>query len=117
MSLQALSELSPVLVVCLPELRERRCRQMLQDVAAARASIEGAGTRLALVHMGTATEADAELARHDLQYVARIADPERRLYAFFDLRTERKGLLRRTERQTPGVFLVSDGNHYPQQLP
>ncbi len=108
MSLQVLSELSPVLVVCLPALGERSCRQMLQDLAKARVSIEFAGTRLALVHMGSDAEAAAELARHDLQYTARISDPKRQLYAFFELGTKRKGLLRRGERQLPGVFLLSN---------
>ncbi len=108
MSLQVLSELSPVLVVCLPALGERGCREMLKDVAASREAIEGAGTRLAMVHMGNEAEAAAEFARHDMQYVARIADPQRRLYAFFELGTEPKGLLRRGERQLPGVFLLSN---------
>jgi peroxiredoxin len=109
MSLQVLSELSPVLVVCLPTLGERRCREMLKDVAASREAIERAGTRLAMVHMGSEAEAAAELARHDLQYTARISDPKRQLYAFFELGTKRKGLLRRSEKQMPGAFLLSMG--------
>ena len=59
--------------------------------------------------MESDAEADAELARHDLQYTARISDPERQLYAFFELETERKGLLRRAIRQLPGTFLLSKG--------
>ena len=109
MSLQALSDLSPVLVVCLPALNERRCREMLKDVAASRESIEENGTRLAIVHMACDADAAAEFARHDLQYVARVSDPDRELYAFFELGTERKSLLRRAHRQLPGAFLVSNG--------
>jgi hypothetical protein len=105
LSLKTLSELSPVLVVCLPELQGAWCRRMLEDLAAQRPSIEEAGTRLVLVHM--AGDPDQALRPHDLSYVARIADPERKLYRRFGLE-ERPRLLRDPE-QLPGVFLLEDG--------
>ncbi len=105
MTLKALSELSPVLVVCLPELQGGWCRRMLQDLAEQRKSIEETGTRLVLVHM--AGDPHPALKPHDLAYVARIADPERKLYRRFGLE-ERPRLLRDPE-QLPGVFLLEDG--------
>ena len=86
MSLHALSDLSPVLVVCLPALGTVFCQEMAHDLSAARPAIEGKGTRLVLVHMGTDEEAAARLAVHDLAYVARIADPEGKLYDHFELK-------------------------------
>jgi hypothetical protein len=105
MSLKALADLGPVLVVCLPELSGGWCRRMLRDLAAQRVAIEEAGTRLVLVH--PAGDADAALRPHDLGYVARIADPERKLYRRFGLE-ERTRLLRAPE-QLPGVFLLEGG--------
>ena len=105
MSLKTLSELAPTLVVCLQELGGGWCRRMLQDLAAQRADIEQSGTRLVLVHM--AGDADAALRPHDLGFVARIADPDRKLYRRFGLE-ERPRMLRAPE-QLPGVFRLEDG--------
>jgi len=105
MSLKTLSELSPVLVVCLPELQGGWCRRMLQDLAAQRKAIEESGTRLVLVHM--AGDADAALRPHDLGFGARIADPDRTLYRRFGL--EERPRMLRTPEQLPGVFRLEDG--------
>jgi len=101
MSLDALSRLGPLLVVCLPDRGERG---LLAEVAAHRGAIERSGVRLALVHPA---EAPPELPEA-LRYVARVADPALGLYAFLGLgRT--KGTLFRREGQASGLFLLRDG--------
>ncbi|MHC4338644.1 MAG: hypothetical protein ACYSX0_00325 [Planctomycetota bacterium] len=85
-SLKALSEMGPVLVVCLPALGSRFCRRMLRDLGARRDAIESAGVRVALVHMGEDSDAVAELEPLDLHYLARVADPDRKLYGHFGLK-------------------------------
>jgi len=105
MSIDALSRMSPVLVVCLPDSRGRAGRRMLRELAAARHGIERAGVRIVLVHYDDVSEALAPL---DLAYVARIADPERKLYAHFGLAEEPRGLLRRRAQQ-PRAFLLRNG--------
>lgn len=100
-SVKALSEMSPVLLLLLPEVRGRRGQGMLKALAAARGDVERAGVRVALVHFDDA----GDLGPFDLAYVARIADPERKLYAHFGLGSSPRGLLRR-ESQNAGVFLL-----------
>lgn len=76
-SLRTLSRLSPVLAVFLPPLGTAPCRAMLRDVAAARPRVEALGARVVLVHTGGD---EAEFARCEMQYVARIADTQAELY-------------------------------------
>jgi hypothetical protein len=103
-SVKTLSAMSPVLLLLLPEVRGRRGQGMLRALAAVRGGIERAGVRVVLVHF----DDPGDLAAFDLAYVARVADPERRLYAHFGLGTSPKGLLRR-EAQEAGVFLLRNG--------
>ncbi|MCK6461389.1 MAG: hypothetical protein L6Q95_16025 [Planctomycetes bacterium] len=103
-SLKTLSAMSPVLLLLLPEVRGRRGQGMLRALAAVRGEIERAGVRVVLVHYDEA----GDLAPFDLAYVARVHDPERRLYAHFGLGTAPKGLLRR-EAQEAGAFLLRAG--------
>jgi peroxiredoxin len=90
-SLDRLSRETPLMVVFLRHGGCIFCREALQDIAAQRRAIEATGTRLVLVHMGTAAEADALFRRYGLQDVMRIADSEQTLYRAFGLR---KGRLR-----------------------
>ena len=85
MSVAAMGQLGPLVLLFLPALGGIFCRELLEHVQADRAGIENRGIRFVLVHMGTAEEAHAELARYDLQYLAQIADPERLLYRHFDV--------------------------------
>ena len=85
MSLQTLAELGRVLVVFLPALGGVFCRELLARIESVRLEVEHKGVRLALVHMGDDDEARAELERYELQYVARVADPERVLHRHFEL--------------------------------
>ncbi len=103
-SLKALSEMSPVLLLLLPEARGRRGQGMLRTLATARGDIERAGVRVALVHF----DDTGDLAEFDMAYVARIFDPERRLHAHFGLGSSPRGLLRR-ESQDSGAFLLRNG--------
>ncbi len=103
-SLKTLSGMSPVLVLFLPEARGRRGQGMLKALAAARGDLERAGVRVALVHFDDV----GDLGSFDLAYVARIADPERKLYAHFGLGSSPRGLLRR-ESQDAGAFLLRNG--------
>jgi len=105
MNLLTLSRMSPVLVVCLPAVAGRGGRRMLRALAAVRHEVERAGVRVVLVHFDDPAGALEPL---DLAYVARIADPERKLYAHFGLAEEPRGLLRRRAQQ-PGAFLLRDG--------
>jgi len=85
MSVKVLGELGPLLLVFLPALGGIFCRELLERVRESRPAIEKRRVRLILIHMGEADEDLEELARFDLQYVARIADPERELYGHFEL--------------------------------
>ncbi|MFI5402038.1 MAG: hypothetical protein ACHQ1G_03805 [Planctomycetota bacterium] len=103
-SVKALSAMSPVLLLLLPEVRGRRGQGMLRALAAARGDIERAGVRVVLVHFDDA----GDLGEFDMAYVARILDPERRLYTHFGLGSSPRGLLRR-ESQDAGAFLLRNG--------
>jgi hypothetical protein len=103
-SVKALSEMSPALLLLLPEVRGRRGQGMLRALARVRGDIERAGVRVALVHFDDA----GDLTPFDLAYVARIADPERRLYAHLGLGSSPRGLLRR-QSQDAGAFLLHKG--------
>jgi hypothetical protein len=127
-SLKALAELGPLLIFCLPAMGSRFCRRMLRDLGAQRAAIERAGVRVALVHMGDDSDAVAELGPLDLHYLARVADPDRKLYEHFDLKeatlAQRMGpkvwgaaltagrgggRIAGNPAQLPGVFLLRNG--------
>ncbi|MHC4938103.1 MAG: hypothetical protein ACYTHK_03950 [Planctomycetota bacterium] len=103
MSLETLASMGNVLLVLLPALD--RARPWLAAVAATRPRWEAEGWRLALVHQES--DAGAALAVHDLQYVARIADPDRTLYRHFQL-GEAKRLLG-SRRQLPGLVWLERG--------
>ena len=89
MSLRAMAELGPVVVVLLPALD--RADAWLKAVQDARPGLEGEGVRLVLVHMEGDEVARALLERFDLHYLARIADPERALYAHFEAGARDRG--------------------------
>jgi hypothetical protein len=103
-SVRALSAMGPVLLLLLPEVRGRRGQGMLKGLAEARGDIERAGVRVVLAHF----DEPGDLAAFDLAYVARVFDPERRLYAHFGLGSSPRGLLRR-ESQDAGAFLLRNG--------
>ena len=107
MSVRALSELGPLLVICLPEWKTSACRKWIRATAAARPDVERAGARLALVHVGSEEDARGALDPLDLGYVARVADPQRVLYGEFGLEEASRWF--GDARQLPGVFLLENG--------
>jgi hypothetical protein len=54
-------------------------------VARRRVAIESTGTQVAFVHMSPPEEADRWFARYGVPDVARVSDPEKRLYRAFGL--------------------------------
>jgi peroxiredoxin len=130
-SLTQLSMQHPLLVVFLRHAGCTFCRETLADLSKHRTEIEAKGTRLALVHMGTAG-AFAEFAgSYGLSDIPAVSDPERRLYrgiglqrgkilqllgwnvwlrgaqAFFS--GHRVGKLEGDGTQMPGAFLLYQG--------
>ena len=85
-SLRSMSERGPVLVVFLRHLGCTFCREALADLARERARIEADGTRICLVSMSPSDKASAFFARYGLADVAHVSDPQKRLYAAFELR-------------------------------
>jgi peroxiredoxin len=61
------------------------CREALAQLSADRASIEGAGATIVLVHMASDGEAQELFTRYDLADVPRISDPAGGLYEAFGL--------------------------------
>ncbi len=130
-SIAELSRQSPVLVVLLRHGGCTFCREALADLRDARRSIEAAGTRIVLVHMGD-NDRDAELFEsYGVDDLHRISDPDCVLYRAYALPRGRIGqlfgagvwwpgfraaILRRhgigkltgDGFQMPGVFLVRD---------
>ncbi|HUG89313.1 MAG TPA: peroxiredoxin-like family protein [Planctomycetaceae bacterium] len=84
-SLAELSRASPLLVVFLRHGGCPFCRESLADVAAKRTAIEGSGVTIVLVHLMSDEQARELFARYGLDDVPRISDPDRRLYAAFEL--------------------------------
>jgi peroxiredoxin len=85
-SLAELSRRSPVLVVFLRHFGCTFCREATADIAKRRSEIEADGTRVVFVHMESSAEAEAFFAKYGLQTVARVSDPEAKLYRAFGLR-------------------------------
>lgn len=130
-SLVELSQKHPVLLVFLRHSGCTFCREALSDLSAVRSGIEKNGTKLVLVHMGTAESFAAFVANYGLGDVPAISDPERRLYRGLGLRRgklgqllglsvwwrgqksffegHRPGALEGDGTQMPGVFLIHRG--------
>jgi peroxiredoxin len=84
-SLEELSQLSPILLVFLRQSGCMFCREALADLTARRKEIEANGTRLVLVHMGTQEQGARLFARYGLEHATRVDDPRRSLYRAFGL--------------------------------
>ncbi len=85
-SIDVLSKDQPVLLVFLRHFGCTFCREALADLRVQRSRIEGAGVKIALVHMSPDAEAEAFFGRYGLEDVARFSDPGRGLYRRFELR-------------------------------
>ena len=131
---RTLAELSaerPVLIVFLRHSGCTFCREALRDLQQQRQQIEQSGTSIALVHLISDDEAARFFAPYGLADVPRFSDPDRRLYAAFDLQRgtflqlmgprvvwrgiqailsgHGLGFIRGDVRQLPGTFVVHRG--------
>jgi peroxiredoxin len=85
-SLQEMSNLSPVLIVFLRQLACPLSMESVNGLAARRKEIEKHGVQIALVHMSKEPGADAVLAKCGLGDLPRVSDPNLSLYHAFGLR-------------------------------
>ena len=131
-SLYDLTFRAPVMVVFLRHGGCTFCREALGDLASVRRRIEGTGTELIVVQMGSPREGEELARRFGLRDTQVISDPARRLYRAFSLgrgtfrqlfgwriwprliqaallRGHGLGLRGGDKRQMPGVFLLENG--------
>jgi peroxiredoxin len=130
-SLAGLSRQQPVLVVFLRHSGCSFCREALADLSASRENMEKNGSKLVLVHMGTAASFATFATSYGLGDVPAVSDPERRFYRGLGLRRgklrqllglsvwwrglksflagHRPGALEGDGTQMPGVFLIHQG--------
>lgn len=85
-TLDEMSRHAPTLLVFLRHAGCTFCREALADIARQRQTIENAGSRLAIVHMGEENDdARAFFAKYGLQDVPRVSDKGQTLYRAFGL--------------------------------
>lgn len=131
-SLRELSQETPLLVLFLRHSGCVFCREALADLARQREQIEGAGLRIALVHMQDEAEGESFFRPYGLDDVPRFSDPRQQLYQAFDLslgtlrqlfgvriwwrgfvsailRRHGFGKIRANGFRMPGVFIVHQG--------
>jgi peroxiredoxin len=85
MTLEELSQLSPVMLVFLRHLGCTFCRETLADLAKVKKEIEATGTRMVLVHMSREQAAADMVARYGLANVDRVSDTKQSVYKAFGL--------------------------------
>lgn len=88
LSLRELTDKRPAMVVFLRHIGCTFCREALAEIAAKRKEIEASGAAIVLVHMSPASKAAKFFERYDgldNPPVYHISDPDRRLYAAFEL--------------------------------
>lgn len=131
-SLLELVDERPVLLVFLRHFGCSFCRQAIDDVAKAHATIEERGAQVVFVHLGTPERAKPFFDYYQLPAIERVSDPEARLYhapafrlahvSIFQLLrpevwiawlkgaifTYRIGLIKEDMAQMPGVFFLRD---------
>ena len=85
-SLLDLSHQSPLLLVVLRHSGCPFCRELLANLAGARADIETAGVRPVLIHMMEETEAAKLFGRYHLADLPRVSDPGQHLHQALELK-------------------------------
>ena len=131
-TLAQLSDGQRVLVVFLRHSGCTFCREALDDLAQARTPIEASGTKIALVHMSPEADICPFVEKYRVADLPRFSDPQRQLYAEFDLPPARLtqligfkvlwrgmlsafhaghgfGRMKESVRQMPGTFLIENG--------
>lgn len=85
-NLQEVSEVQPTLLIFLRDFGCTFCRESLSEIASQRKEIEAQGTRIILVHMMSEEAANEMTELYGLGDLARISDPDRKVYNSFGLR-------------------------------
>ena len=108
------------------------CREALDDVSKVRSQVEASGTRIALIHMSPEADIAPFVEKYGVADLPRFSDPQRQLYAEFDLQpggiTQLLGLkvwcrgmraalqaghgfggAKESMFQMPGTFLIENG--------
>lgn len=86
-TLAELSRGQNVLVLFLRHSGCTFCREALADLSKQRAKIEGQGTKLAVVHLGAEDDHTQKFfAAYGLSDIDRFSDPDKHLYAAFELK-------------------------------
>ncbi len=91
--LSTLSRETHTLVVFLRHFNCIYCRESLAELRRLRSEIEAEGAQIAVVHMGTESQAEELLSLFDLSDVERFSDPEQKLYRAFGLERTSLGQL------------------------
>ncbi len=84
-TLNALSQTSPLMLVFLRHFGSPFCREALSELSRKRQAIEASGLRILLVHMGTDEAARTFFTRYQLDDLPRVSDPRCALYRAFGL--------------------------------
>src|ERR1700749_2145942 len=79
-SLLALAEASPVLLIFLRHFGCSFCRQAISDVADLKGELEKRGVRPVFVHLGTPERAKPFFDYYGIGEVGRVSDPEAAVY-------------------------------------
>jgi hypothetical protein len=131
-SLAKMSEQQPILLIFLRHFGCTFCREALGDLYRLQGQIASRGVRPVVVHMVEDDVAEQHMTKFGLRHVARVSDPEKRLYAAFELRRGTFGQLYGIDTwveglragwleghsvgrevgdntQMPGIFLVHNG--------
>ena len=74
-----------VLLVFLRHFGCTFCREAVEEISKKQRIIEGGGTRIAFVHLGTEEKAAAFFTPYGLKGAPRVADPDGKLYEAFGL--------------------------------
>ncbi len=96
LSMEALSEQQPVMLVFLRHFGCTFCREALRDLADRLPEIIGYGGKLVLVHMSDNATAEKYFEKYQLSGVSHVSDPSCRFYQAF-------GLTKGTARQLFGL--------------
>lgn len=81
----------PVLLLFLRQLGCTFCREAVRDLSLLQPELSARGVEVVLVHQGTQAQGDEVLAQFGGGAFARVADPERKLYAAFNLKVASLG--------------------------
>jgi peroxiredoxin len=116
LSLRELSDKTPTLVVFLRHLGCPFCRQTLAEIVQQRKAIEAKGIAIVLVHQSHPLKAAKFFEKFGLdepEQIWHISDPERRLYATFELARGKLGQLLGFRELTQGFkFAILKGRFF-----